>query len=231
MWILAFIAVYGRPINANNISFNSQVNRLEALLSKENISLPLTEWALKDTSEESTKTIMWTLDWLIENYNKNKIINKIINFEYEDSHRSSRYRYDIREFLGVNTDYDYFYPTYKYRSYRQYGKFQQSIDVTWYSKALYFEKSYGKMNDFTLNIEIDDQEYKVNLTDYLEELKEKSDIYAKSELTDEEEEILRNPALVLTESDYKVIINSFGIEKNREWESQIYNAEWYILIK
>ncbi len=72
------------------------------------------------------------------------------------------------------------------------------------------------MNDFTLNIEIDDQEYKVNLTDYLEELKEKSDIYAKSELTDEEEEILRNPALILTEPNYKVIINSFGIEENRE---------------
>jgi len=72
------------------------------------------------------------------------------------------------------------------------------------------------MNDFTLNIEIDDQEYKVNLTDYLEELKEKSDIYAKSELTDEEEEILKNPALILTEPNYKVIINSFGIEENRE---------------
>ncbi len=228
LWILAFIAVYARPLNVGNISFNSQLNRLETLLSKENISLPLTEWALKDANEESTKLIMWTLDWLMENYNKDKIINKIINFEYKDTYRSSRY--DIREFLGVNTDYDYYYPTYKYRSYRQYGKFQQSIDVTWYSKALYFEKSYGKMNDFTLNIQADDQEYKVDLTDYLGELKEKSDIYAKSELTKEEEEILKNPALILTEPNYKVIINSFGIEENREW-SQIYNAEWYILIK
>ena len=71
------------------------------------------------------------------------------------------------------------------------------------------------MNDFTLDIQVDDQEYKVDLTDYLEELKEKSDIYAKSELTDEEKEILRNPALELIEPDYKVIINSFGIEENR----------------
>ena len=229
LWILAFIAVYWRPINASNISFNSQVNRLETLLSKENISLPLTQWALKDANEESTKLIMWTLDWLMENYNKDKIINNIINFEYKDTYRSSRY--DIREFLGVNTDYDYYYPTYKYRDFRQYGNENHSIDVTWYSKILYFAKSYSKMNDFTLNIQVDDQEYKVDLTDYLEELKEKSDIYAKSELTNEEQEILRNPALVLTEPDYKVIINSFGIEENREWESQIYNAEWYILIK
>ena len=49
--ILAFFAVYGREINASNISFNSQVNRLETLLSKQNISLPLTEWALKDVDE------------------------------------------------------------------------------------------------------------------------------------------------------------------------------------
>ena len=229
LWILAFIAVYWRPINASNISFNSQVNRLETLLSKENISLPLTQWALKDADEESTKLIMWTLDCLMENYNKDKIINKIINFEYKDTYRSSRY--NIREFLGVNTDYDYYYPTYKYRDFRQYGNENHSIDVTWYSKILYFAKSYSKMNDFTLNIQVDDQEYNVDLTDYLEELKEKSDIYAKSELTDEEKEILRNPALVLTEPNYKVIINSFGIEENREWETQIYNAEWYILIK
>lgn len=64
----------------------------------------------------------------MENYNKDKIINKIINFEYKDTYRSSRY--DIREFLGVNTDYDYYYSTYKYRSYRQYGKENHSIDVT-----------------------------------------------------------------------------------------------------
>jgi hypothetical protein len=36
---------------------------------------------------------------------------------------------------------------------------------------------------------------------------------------------------VLTEPDYKVIINNFGMNENKEWESQITNAEWYILIK
>ena len=114
--ILAFFAVYGRIINVSNISFNSQINRLETLLSKENISLPLTQWALKDTNEESTRLILWTLDGLVENYDKNKIINKIINFEYNDRYRSSRY--DIREFLSVNSDYSY-YPTNKYRRYEQ----------------------------------------------------------------------------------------------------------------
>ena len=62
--ILASIAVYLRPINVNHISFNSQVNRLTTLLSQQNISLPLDEWALKDADEESTKSIVYTgVDW------------------------------------------------------------------------------------------------------------------------------------------------------------------------
>lgn len=189
----------------------------------------MNEWVLKDADEESTKLIIWTLDWLVENYNKNKIINKIINYEYEDRYRSSRS--EIREFLGANTDYTYYYPTYKYWSYNQYGDENHSIDVTWYSKILHFTQYYGDSNDFTLKIQVDNQEYKVDLSNHIEEIKEKSDIYTKSELTDDEKEILRNPALILTQQDYKIIINSLSLEENKEWETQINNSEWYILIK
>ena len=229
LWILAFLAVYGRPINVNHISFTSQVNRLETLLAKENISLPLTEWALKDINEESTKLIIWTLDGLVENYNKDQIINKIINFEYEDRYRSSRS--SIREFLWVNTDYDYYYPTYKYRSYRQYGKEEDFVDVSWYSKILNFTKYYDRIDDMVLKFQANNQEYSLNLLDYLDELKEKADLYAKSDLTNEEEEILKGPALEVSEENYKIIINWFSLEENKEWKTNFNNIEWYILIK
>ena len=227
--ILSLIAVYWRPINVNNISFKSQINRLETLLSKENISLPLTEWVLKDSDEESTKLIIWTLDWLVENYNKDKIINKIINYEYEDSYRSSRSQ--IREFLGVNSDYDYYYPTNKYRSYRQYGKEEKFIDISWYSKILNFTKYYEDTDDMILKIQTDNQEYTLNLSDHLDELKEKSDIYKKSDLNDEEKEILKKPALEISEENYKIVINWFSMEENKEWETYFTNIEWYILVK
>ena len=227
LWILALIAVYWRPINANNISFNSQVNRLETLLSKENISLPLTEWALKDTNEESTKLIMWTLDGLVENYNKDKIINKIINFEYEDRYRSSRS--SIREFLWVNADYDYYYPTYKYRSYRQY--WEKSIDVSWYSRILNFTKYYDNTENMILKLQVDNQEYTLDLSSHLDKLKEKADLYAKSDLTSEEKEILKLPALEVSEENYKIVVNWFSIEENKEWKTNFTNIEWYILIK
>ena len=227
LWILAFLSVYWRPINVNHISFNSQLNRLETLLSKGNISLPLTEWILKDTNEESTKLIMWTLDELVVNYNKDKIINKIIDFEYEDKYRSSRSR--IREFLGVNADYDYYYPTYKYWNYRQY--WEKSIDVSWYSKILNFTKYYEYIDDMILKIQVDNQEYTLNLSEHLDNLKEKSDIYKKSDLTEEEKEILKWPALEVTEENYKIVINWFSMEENKEWKTNFTNIEWYILIK
>ena len=227
--VLAIIAVYGWPINVNHISFKSQVNRLETLLSKENISLPLTEWVLKDADEESTRLIIWTIDGLVENYDKDKIINKIINYEYEDSYRSSRS--EIREFLGVNADYDYYYPTYKYRSYSQYWRNNNSVDVSWYSKILNFSKYYERVEDMVLKLQVDDQEYTLDLSSYLDEFKEKADIYEKSDLTEEEKEILKKPALEVSEENYKIVINGFSLEENKDWETQINSIEWYILIK
>ena len=223
--ILSLVAVYGRPINVSNISFNSQLNRLETLLTQNNISLPLDEWALKNVDEESTKSIVWTIDELIENYSKDKIINKIINYEYENSYRSSRS--NIREFLGIDTDYDY-YPTYKYRNYNEYNK-NESIDVKWYSKILNFEKYYySELEDMTLNLKVDNQEYAFDLTNYIEELKDKSDAH---EWKAERKEILWWPALVIEEENYKLVITWFSMEEDKEWELKFENIRWYILIK
>ena len=226
LWILAFLAVFGPVINVNHISFTSQINRLEALLSEQNISLPLTEWALKDIDEEPTKLIMWTLDWLVENYNKNKIINKIINFEYKDWYRSSRY--DIREFLGANTDYDYYYPTHKYRDYNQYDQDGELIDVTWFSKLYNFEKYNGDTENLILKLDIENQDYEFDLSSYLDELKNKSDEY---EWKAERKETSWWPALILEEDNYKLVINWFYLEESDTWETNFINIRWYILFK
>ena len=229
LWILAFLAVYGRPINVNHISFTSQVNRLETLLSKQNITLPLDKWDLKDADEEPTKLIIWTLDWLVENYNKDKIINKIINFEYEDRYRSSRS--NIREFLGVDTDYDTYYPTYKYRDYYQHSD-DKSINVSWYSNIYNFEKYYGEIENMTLKLKIDSQNYEFDLSNYADQLKEKADLQEKSDLSDEEKNTIQQPALTLKEDNYKLVITSFNLEENKEWWNLKFNRlNWYILIK
>ncbi len=222
--LLAFISVYGWPLSVNNISFNSQVNKLETLLAKKNISLPLTEWALKNTDKESSELIIETLDELVEKYNKDKIINKIINFEYEDRYWSSRSK--IREFLGVENDYGYYnYTTYKERNYYQHNQDNESTDVSWYSKMAYFEKYYD-IED-TLELEIDNQKYSVNLFDYIELFQEKGDLYAKSDWNNE-----TVPPLEILEDNYKIVINWFNLEENEDtWEIAFSTIKWYILIK
>lgn len=228
LFILVILALYW-PLSANNISFKSQTNRLNSLLSKENISLPLNAWDLKDINEESTKLIIWTVDELVENYNKNKIINKIINYEYQDAYRSARY--DIRDFLWVNPDYAYYYPTYKYRHYDQY-EWNNSIDVSGFSKIFYFTKFYEDIENTTLKLTVDNSEYIIDLSPYLDELKEKADIYKKSSLTEDEKLILQNPAIIIDENNYRAVISSFSIEEtDKKWETHFSNIEWYILIK
>lgn len=226
--ILGFITIYWRPINVNHISFNSQVNRLENLISGENVTLPLNEWDLKNADEESTKLIMWVIDELVENYNKDKIINKIINFEYEDSYRSSRS--EIREFLGVNSDYDYYYPTYKYRRYDSYDR-TKWIDISWFLKLYNFEKYYDGVENMVLKFEIDWEKYEFDLSNHIDELKEKSDIYSKSDLTEDEKIILQSPALVLEDYNYKLVVVWFSMEENKEWKLSFNNIRWYLLTK
>ena len=176
--------------------------------------------------EEPTKLIMWTLDWLVENYNKDKIINKIINFEYKDTYRSSRY--DIREFLGASTDYDYYYPTHKYRNYNQYDQNWELIDVTWFSKLYNFEKYNGDTENLTLKLNIENQNYEFDLSSYLDELKNKSDEY---EWKAERKEASWWPALVLEENNYKLVINWFYLEESDTWETNFINIRWYILFR
>jgi hypothetical protein len=59
----------------------------------------------------------------------------------------------------------------------------------------------------SLKFQTSDKEYSLNLSDYLDILKEKADLYAKSDLTSEEKEVLKAPALEVSEENYKIVIN------------------------
>jgi len=221
--ILSFVAIYWRPINVSNISFNSQIKRLKNITAQNNISLPLTQWSLENIDEKASREIIWTLDELIKNYNKDKIIDKIINYNYEDDYRSSRQQ--IKEFLGYNLDYNDYYPTtYKYYNYRQSD---MPIDVSWYTKIFSFDWKY--IDDKSLKLYIDNQEYEFDLSKYLEKFKEKSDMYNKN---NKEENIAKLPALTLEVENYKLIINWFSFQENLdEWIIDFNNIQWYILVK
>ena len=229
LFILTLLSLYS-PINSTNISFKSQTNKLENLLSKENISLPLQEKSLENLDEDYTRTIISIIDELAEKYNKNRIVNKIISYDYDEEYRYST-RSEIREYLGVDNNIDY-YESNSYFNYRQYSDNEMWLEVTWYSKLYRVEAYNENIWKNVLKLNLDNKEYKIDLADYIPQLIEKSNIYKKSDLTNEEEEELRNPALILDWEDYRLIITWFNWTKNAASEkSELKSVEWYILIK
>ncbi len=230
LFILALLALYW-PVSWKNISYKSQVNKLENILSKENIALPLSEWSLKELDQESQTTIFSIVRELAEKYNKDKVYNKIISYDY-DSTRPYAARSEIRNYLWVNTSIDwYYYDETKSFSYRQYDN-NIWIDIGWYSKLYKVELDYDKSWDNTRKINLDNQEYTINLTEYTQQLLEKADLYRKSDLTSEEELQLNQPALIIDWENYKLIITWFYWDKNiSSGQIRFNNVQWYILVK
>ena len=68
----------------------------------------------------------------------------------------------------------------------------------------------------TLKLKIDNQNYEFDLSSYADQLKEKSDLQEKSDLSDEEKNTLQQPALIVEEENYKLAITSFNLEENKE---------------
>ena len=229
-FIISFISLYW-PLSANNISYKSQVNRLTTLLLQQNISLPLWEWSLENLTWDSASLTIWIIEELVTTYNKEKIINRIISFDYSDYNRYYAV-WQIKEFLKIRDGY---------KSYNQYYNFWQNnmdnhwIDVSWYSKIYKFDKYLYENNDtewYKLTLNIENNIYNIDYSDYIDSLIEKAMIEKYSNPTEEEIEILNNPALIIEQDNYKLIITWFSAEKDTNSDKiKFNNLWWYILIK
>ena len=218
LFVLTLLAIYW-PINANNISFKSQTNRLTTLLSKENISLPLSEWALENVDKDQTRLILWALDELAQNYDSDKVINKIISYDYSGKYRYSA-RSDIRNYLKVNEQYQDYKDDYTYFNYRQTWEDETWIDVSWFSKLYHFSLYDENIQGQTIKIATDQENYNIDLSEYSDELLKKADWEDKNE-----------PALSIEWENYRLIISGFYWRKPYDQEPKFSNIEWYILIK
>ena len=227
---MVLLALYW-PLSWKNISYKSQLNKLQSLLSTEDITLPLSEWSLKGLNQESQGAIFSIVQELAEKYNKSKVYDKIISYDYDNTHRYSS-RSEIRNYLWVDTTTEWYYynDTVSF-SYRQYDK-NIWIDISWYSKLYNVELDYDKSWDNTRKINLDNKEYIVSLAEHTSQLLEKADLYRKSDLTNEEKLKLNQPALIIDWENYKLIITWFYWDKNIASGQIKFNyAKWYILAK
>lgn len=226
LFVLALLVLYW-PISAGNISFKSQVNRLTTLLSKENISLPLEKDSLKNLNEDSVHLAVSIVNELIQKYNKSKVYSKIISYDYKPNKRYST-RWEIREYLWIDPDLN-FNEESTYFSFWQDKYEYTGLEIAGFS-MLYKFHEYELWNDI-LKIDVDNDQYEINLSEYIPLFIEKSELYRKSDLTDEETKELNSPALVLDEENYRLIISWFYGEKNAFGKTKLNSVEWYFLIK
>ena len=229
LFLLTLLALYW-PISWKNISYKSQVNKLEDILSKQNISLPLSEWSLKELDSESQRKILSIIEELAEKYNKNEVYNKIVTYDYDNMHRYSS-RSELSTYLWADESNWSYYDDTRSFSYRQY---QNNIwfDVAGYSKLYKIDISYNEIWDNSRKINLDNKEYNIDLNEYVPQLVEKANLYRKTDLTDEEEKELNEPALILDEENYKIVITWFYWEKNiTSGKITLRNIEWYILVR
>lgn len=231
--ILLLLALYG-PLSWKNISYISQKNRLESILSHQNIYLPLWEWSLKNLPQKDTLKISSIIDELITNHNKDKIVGKIISFNYKTPYQYLELK-SIKETLWLSVEYENIQPEfYNYRQNEDYSA--NGIDISWYSKLYKFQEYNNKAWDNTITLNFENKEHSIDLSEFIDHLMEKALLYKKShynlDTTSDEMNELKNPALILEKDNYKIIISGFHAERNQETNKlKFSNVEWIILLK
>ena len=231
LFILWILALYW-PFSVSNISYKSQLSRLETLLSETDLSLPLWEWALENISWEPAGKIMWVLEELTKKYSEKKI-KWVVLEDYiigMDNNATYYVRWALSDYLKV---WDYGLYDTSYNEFTYYNFWQntddEKLDIEWFSKLCVFNKTIFSS---VLVITLDDQEYTIDLSENIDELLQKAELNRKSYLTNEEKEILKDPALIVDKDDFRIIITWFSAQKNNLDGSISFDyISWYFLLR
>ena len=212
------ISVYG-PINATSMTLFSQKSRITTLLEKENIQLPLTDNSLANLTWDSARLVAWALDEILDNYEVEDWSWSLISSEnLTGNYRWYYFRSNIHSLLWLENEYSV--NSNQYFSFRT-SRNEEWIDVQWFSKIYEISYEVSKNNIMELPKNIG---WELNITQYIDELYEKTQSYEWSR--NEEQE-----PFIIEEEGRKYIIESMNWEKNSDWIINIKWISWYLLVK
>ena len=95
---LSLISLYS-PRNAPTIAFSSQKSRIESLLSKANLKLPLQKDSFKDLTGDGAGQLKDTVIDFVNTQPYEKRNKVLFNNQYSDKDSSRFYGYEIRDYL------------------------------------------------------------------------------------------------------------------------------------
>lgn len=223
-FLLAIISMYGR-ISAPRISIISQQNRIDSVLEKEQISLPLWSGSLIQLTGDSVAMLYWSLQEISQNYAPESRMNKYLTKEFisnNDFYSSWNTWYKVKEFLWLEYTYqeinlsdNYFY---------FYSKSNNQIDVSWYNTLYMLDDLYQKDGEWDNIFMIDFEDWNhetIDLKPYLNDLYNVSNVF---------KETFTGEYFIIEEDNKKIILTSVNWEK--QWDEIIITSiYWYLLTR
>ncbi len=138
--IIALFSVYW-PVNAKNISLNSQINRLKDFCAEQNIELPIKQWWLSDLTWDLAAEMNRLISNLFDNYKIKKwnqwIVDEniewIFTWTFNYQNKSQLFEYLQLEESWQYTTYDSQWTKINYFNFYANDTIHP-IDIQWYSK-------------------------------------------------------------------------------------------------
>lgn len=230
-WVFLIVwalSLYG-PFNARNVSFNSQKLRIESLLLKENLALPLGSGALKNLTGDVHDQLLYPLN----SWREGGLWTFITTYPLQDW-KTTLLQPDFI-FTGGGTwglkqaVYSYleikekvYYPESKendnyFNYYARQSLEQEGIWVQWYS-MFYMLKNDDTVKDNVFVYRIDGRDQFLDLNPYLE------DIYAKAKSQE------AHDAFTIEDGERVFIFTDIYWEKQENW-IKILSLYGYLLVK
>ncbi len=229
---LSLIALYG-PLSARNIAFSAQKHRIETLLLKENIYLPLQKDTLKHLTGATANQLAETISDFVGTFSYEKWNKVLFNDQYSGKDNAWSYGYDVRTYLGAQE----YYGTWddedeskekeiKFRLWISYDFFEkEGIETEGYTKIYELHRTTPHIEDNKLVYTISGGKQSLDLAPYLD------GIYSQSEKGKDRYSENGKP-FIIEQEDYKLVITYLDGKKLEDGKIKLDDyIQGYLLLK
>lgn len=201
---LSLISLYS-PRNAPTIAFSSQKSRIESLLAKANLKLPLQKDSFKDLTGDGAGQLKDTVIDFVNTQPYEKRNKVLFNNQYSDKDSSRSYGYEIRGYLWIEDSHREPEESkdIEFKVMIPYNFFNnEGVPINNYNKFYKISWLDPETDDESLSYTLWGERKKLDLTPYLEE------IFAQSSTGRIASEGEGEP-IIIDQGNYKFIITDF----------------------
>ena len=225
---LSLISLYS-PRNAPTIAFSSQKSRIESLLTKTNLKLPLQKDSFKDLTGDGAGELTDTVIDFVNTQPYEKRNKVLFNNQYSGRDSSRSYDYEIRGYLWIENNHREPEESkdIEFRLRADDTNFEgKGITTQAYDKLYDLHWTSPLIRDNTLMYSISWEIKEINLTPYLEE------IFAQSKTGEARREWKGGEPFIIEQEHTKFIITRLNGTKFENGKIQLDNEiEGYLLTK